>query len=1183
MTSLSQPEAANTAGNEMAQGSDSIRPTGILLVGAGTLHPGTIDNIQSSGLYRVDTASNIDEALNVLRREAYRFRAIIFDERGTKEASKKSIENLATVLESDYPWIRHATGWNVDTSDSIDDLGKLVDNITAQQNDSPESREAPFSSAFDMRMLREAGPLLFSLAWTEEPWRLEADAIVVPTGNAGTMGSLGISMEGAFGGSPPLQLLAEAAAAKPNYSSSTAVIRRLEGSDSNIHPSAVIFATATRVGSTSATIEGAVEACLSAIQLATEIDSIQTLVLPIIGTGASMLGQNDVLTRLLSDFDPRAALGTLAHVIIVVHTLDQFELLDYSAKSDSLLRAQELRNDLPRGDDQLNVKNDLDALADSLAMRDMSPPLVVGILGGWGTGKSFALHLLKERLRKIRCWDLRDKGVGDSFPFVGHIYLIHFDAWTYAKSDLWASLMHKILIDLNAQLAVEETGREYLKHGLDIWALLEGLSTPELRALETEIGATALRSLKSFEPGIEVANSLRRALKTEKRQARRSLADTKRALRTAERHYAEQREPLADELEGLTASAGSTIDLRVTEDTRVMRVALEVARQQLELDEERIRREVIADYAQRAKQEEWNLSKDRLKRALYSGVADRLPDEARGAPAAIASLFDEVWNWQHWLEKQSAQHWFYLVAGLVGIPLIYALLNKLAGAPVWAALGTAAATLSGIATSVQASAKSMREKLETEQKAFDAGLEKRQAQLQQEQAAEMERELKAQALASRDNVESLAEELATEEARVRREAEAEQNKALKRLQDRIEELDRAADREVAQLSDLAEEQERLVGIRLKGPSLHKVIKERVEAAEYDEHLGVVHRVQEDLNQISEALIPGDRHDFRMFPRGKPRIVLVIDDLDRCPPEQVVQVLEAAQLLVKTKLFVVVIGMDVRYVSRALEDHYKGVLVPDGTPSGLDYIEKIIQVPYRVPEIAPDAMKSFLEGQVEVELDIRYSEYVEETGPVDDVESSTAETVFRSSQTPGEYDRLLPESVQVFSRDELDTLHRCCIAAEASPRSAKRLVNVFKLMKIIWFHRGPYREPDLETKKAMITLMALSARQPVVMREVLRDLDILLRRSDQCDQEISDLLGDRLKRSRNQENSRTIDNLTSILSPELVGTAVTLRSMGSENFRLVRSFSFVGETVDEIDASPETSPTSGPDGSGDNPL
>jgi hypothetical protein len=61
-------------------------------------------------------------------------------------------------------------------------------------------------------------------------------------------------------------------------------------------------------------------------------------------------------------------------------------------------------------------------------------------------------------------------------------------------------------------------------------------------------------------------------------------------------------------------------------------------------------------------------------------------------------------------------------------------------------------------------------------------------------------------------------------------------------------------------------------------------------------------------------------------------------------------LEAPQLLVKTKLFVVVVAIDVRYVTLALENRYMGILKADSNLSGLDYLEKVIQLPYRLPPV-----------------------------------------------------------------------------------------------------------------------------------------------------------------------------------------------------------------------------------------
>ena len=105
-------------------------------------------------------------------------------------------------------------------------------------------------------------------------------------------------------------------------------------------------------------------------------------------------------------------------------------------------------------------------------------------------------------------------------------------------------------------------------------------------------------------------------------------------------------------------------------------------------------------------------------------------------------------------------------------------------------------------------------------------------------------------------------------------------------------------------------------------------------------------------------------DTVLFPRGQPRIVLFIDDLDRCEPNKVIDVLEALQLLVKTNLFVVVVAIDPRYVCRSLElRKYVDILNRSTTPTGMDFLEKIIQIPYRVPMASPDVMTGFIKDQV----------------------------------------------------------------------------------------------------------------------------------------------------------------------------------------------------------------------------
>ncbi|MEM9450401.1 MAG: hypothetical protein AAGA75_17950 [Cyanobacteria bacterium P01_E01_bin.6] len=48
------------------------------------------------------------------------------------------------------------------------------------------------------------------------------------------------------------------------------------------------------------------------------------------------------------------------------------------------LQGGSLRNESAQADDLLNLKDEVNALADLLLMRDLEPPMAVGILGGWG-------------------------------------------------------------------------------------------------------------------------------------------------------------------------------------------------------------------------------------------------------------------------------------------------------------------------------------------------------------------------------------------------------------------------------------------------------------------------------------------------------------------------------------------------------------------------------------------------------------------------------------------------------------------------------------------------------------------------------------------------------------------------------------------------------------------------------
>jgi hypothetical protein len=190
-----------------------------------------------------------------------------------------------------------------------------------------------------------------------------------------------------------------------------------------------------------------------------------------------------------------------------------------------------------------------------------------------------------------------------------------------------------------------------------------------------------------------------------------------------------------------------------------------------------------------------------------------------------------------------------------------------------------------------------------------------------------------------------------------------------------QQLNQAADRE--------RQVERQIEDIQQGRSIYRYIEERATSGEYQKYLGLVSLVRNDFEKLSrlmeqsrlqeeEAAASGPVADSAAGKEGVgasssgdkslpriDRVILYIDDLDRCPADRVVEVLEAVHLLLAFKLFVVVVGVDSRWLLRSLERHYAGQLAEPGDGSMLadeeaywastpqNYLEKIFQLPFSI--------------------------------------------------------------------------------------------------------------------------------------------------------------------------------------------------------------------------------------------
>ncbi|MCX6097407.1 MAG: P-loop NTPase fold protein [Caldiserica bacterium] len=100
------------------------------------------------------------------------------------------------------------------------------------------------------------------------------------------------------------------------------------------------------------------------------------------------------------------------------------------------------------------------------------------------------------------------------------------------------------------------------------------------------------------------------------------------------------------------------------------------------------------------------------------------------------------------------------------------------------------------------------------------------------------------------------------------------------------------------------------------------------------------------------------------------LIVLVDDLDRCSPEHMIDNLEAIKLFLSVPGTAFVIGADDRLVRSAIEQRYGGTgglglpnsdVSPNDYASELarDYLEKMIQVPYRLPRLFPSEVTSYM--------------------------------------------------------------------------------------------------------------------------------------------------------------------------------------------------------------------------------
>ena len=225
----------------------------------------------------------------------------------------------------------------------------------------------------------------------------------------------------------------------------------------------------------------------------------------------------------------------------------------------------------------------------------------------------------------------------------------------------------------------------------------------------------------------------------------------------------------------------------------------------------------------------------------------------------------------------------------------------------------------------------------------------------------------------------------------------------------------------------------------------QLVSGRIEDRSYARELTTLSLARADLEVLSHILRDQrtDSGEANGGLRAVDRVILYIDDLDRCQPEDVVRVLQLVHMLLAFELFVVVVAVDARWVEQALRQSYpwlsrgKGA-APSGEPrpesSGParvvesfgsvtpeDYLEKIFQIAFWLEPMTAGRAASYLTSLVR------------------------PPTVAGAPPTPPAGSTSAATKVDI-SSVELDYMRALAAYVGSSPRRVKRLVNAYRLIK-----------------------------------------------------------------------------------------------------------------------------------------
>jgi KAP family P-loop domain/TIR domain len=613
--------------------------------------------------------------------------------------------------------------------------------------------------------------------------------------------------------------------------------------------------------------------------------------------------------------------------------------------------------------DELGFESDVEALASVIALKEVKPPLAIGLFGNWGSGKSFFMNKLQQRIDGL--------SKSNAEIFCQEVVQINFNSWHYSDSNLWASLITKIF------------------EGLKLYGQKD---TSKLDALFQNLHST-------------------QEMLIDKKQEMDNVNKEIMSIKERQQKIDDEIKETTSNLKNLTPdqiAAGVLKDPEISKDLEKLKKEYSF----LDIDEYR-----------------------------------EINEKTRELRTGIGKLIDSV-KLAYTFRK--GKLWIALAIALASFFVVYYLLDGAAGVKTW--LWKYKEIVAGFALFVSQSVAFLRP-------AFKkiTSVHKRLLSLKEscDQLIENER------LKKNAEQKELENKLDTA------------NKIQSDLRLQLEILKTKRNQLLIDIEDIS-----------SGKKITRFIEDRVKDERYINSLGIISWIRKDFEELdfllkqqwdSKRIADLQRIEVKTVFQVD-RIILYIDDLDRCDVSIVIRVLEAINLLLAFPLFVVIVGVDPRWVNKALSNKYEVFLTEDKKmenesplfkemgrqATSYDYLEKIFQIPFVLKPMDKMGKDKLIRSQLEqhlataqaimkpiIEADIESADDI--PGSKSQVDSEKSEVVHEKDQFDHKeknevlFEKPQTERLQI-TEEEIKFMQAINFLIGDSPRTIKRYINIYRIIR-----------------------------------------------------------------------------------------------------------------------------------------